>query len=562
MALTFMNFKQVIPAKILTRGYDYFSMERVTDLSMEDEGIWTAEVEGTEAYDVQISLGPKQELTCVCTCPYEFGEQCKHVAAVLYAIEKAFPEYIEGRQRKPAPKQPTRLARLNLALKAASHGELVAVLLELCADDRDLLTKLLIRLEPTGNAEVDYRRLIKEALRPPRGSHGYLDYRAATEASKRVDKIADQADKTMAARPEQALMIYQAILEEASTALGQADDSNGMLGGNVERALNGLAECAERLAGPDRDALLHYCLNQATNSQFEGWDYRWSLLEVAADLIDSPVQRAALFATLDSIAGRNKTDVYLVTDFSAVSAATIKLKVIRRQDGEEAELAFIAANKHLHPFRKVLINNYINSGDLDAARSLAEEGLMSLKGAGTFQHGTALEYRKLLLTIAQQQGIQEAIREQARVLWLSRRGAEYYAILKDTVPATEWPDFLHRILTSKDCSRDLAAWAYAQEGSWQEVCDLVMSQPSLLPAYQRELEARFPEEMVTAYELWVEEMLKPVTNRSTYSEAANLLMRLQKLGRAEKAKALAKSLCERYPQRRAMIDELHRVISD
>lgn len=40
------------------------------------------------------------ELTTWCTCPYDHGDYCKHLAAVLYTIEDAYPDEPGAKPRK------------------------------------------------------------------------------------------------------------------------------------------------------------------------------------------------------------------------------------------------------------------------------------------------------------------------------------------------------------------------------------------------------------------------------------------------------------------------------
>lgn len=84
--LTLQNFEKEINKTILGRGEKYFSSGCVNALDDNGDGIWTAEVEGTETYTVEIVL--KNENNVVdydCDCPYD-GDICKHVVAVLFTL--------------------------------------------------------------------------------------------------------------------------------------------------------------------------------------------------------------------------------------------------------------------------------------------------------------------------------------------------------------------------------------------------------------------------------------------------------------------------------------------
>lgn len=560
MALTLKNFKRTIPATILTRGRDYFQGGRVVDLSQDGDDTWLAEIQGSEPYQVTIVQQPDGSLDCECTCPYEFGEHCKHIAAALYAIEEAFPEYFERAGRKPARKRASRMDRLRAAIQAAPPERLAATLLALAEGDREMQSQLLLLL---GAAErpADIRALVKAALRPPPGSHGFLDYWVADNAGRKVGEIVNRADRLRDAQPADALAIYQVVLEETLTALENSDDSSGSLGYTVDQALEGIDKCAARLPPEGRAALLEYCLQKALSPLFRNWGHGWYLMELAADLVETPAQRAAVHAILEPFESKDKAEdrTGRGIDFDTQRAAAVKLQLIQRLDGEEAALAFIADHRHLTTFRVLLIQHYLQEGDLGTARTLAQEGLDATESDG-FKYGIALSYHQLLLDIARQENDPKEIVEHARVLWLSRLGHEYYDIMADAVPRDEWVAFRTRLLSDRDCPRDLAAWGYARDSLWVEVRDIVLAQPSLLAPYQLEIEARFPDEAARTYERLAREMLKDVSNREKYREAAGYLVRMQKLGRGDEGKAIARKLIEQHPQRRAMIQELQRVL--
>ncbi len=77
------------PSHILQRGYEYFLEGLVLDLQQVDDGEYTAVVRGNSEYHVYIRMEggvPTSQMSC--TCPYaESGRACKHMAAVLFALE-------------------------------------------------------------------------------------------------------------------------------------------------------------------------------------------------------------------------------------------------------------------------------------------------------------------------------------------------------------------------------------------------------------------------------------------------------------------------------------------
>jgi uncharacterized Zn finger protein len=559
MSLTLDNFKKVIVSQILARGREYYIKDRVVDLSLDEEAAWSAVVEGTDSYDVTISQSENGELCCACTCPYDHGPYCKHIAAVLYAIEKTFPEYFGIRKAKPATSRRTRTDQLHDALQAASHEQLVAVLLELAAANRDIMNQLLLQLDVVGEKPADYRRLVKDALRPPAGAHGFLDYRASMEAASKVARILNQAGSVLATRPQQALSIYQAVLELSVDAIGYADDSSGALGGIIEYALEGIRKCRDRLPVVDQDNLFDNLIQQAGSQRYANWNWRWNLFDIAVELADDKSKRARLEAALEACrpSGHRDDEENWSQRYLEERIDEAKLAIILVYDGEEAALAFMHANKRHHGFRRHLVDYYLNRGDLNIAFSLASEGITAAERSRLF--GLVNIYREFLLEIARRDGDIKNVVSEARALWLGRGEDKYLDLLRKSIPAAEWESFRERLLADGDCQPIMAAQVLAADGLWSRLLELALRYPTIASAYQDELESRYPEAMADHYARIVEIKLKRTTDRATYQEAAEFLRRIKRLGYPARADEMTRDFISRFPQRRAMIDELRKV---
>ena len=76
---------------ILERGEEYWEDGAVENLQRTPDG-WEAIVNGSEEYSVEICTDGEDIEDMYCTCPYaDSGRNCKHMAAVLFAV----PEYID-----------------------------------------------------------------------------------------------------------------------------------------------------------------------------------------------------------------------------------------------------------------------------------------------------------------------------------------------------------------------------------------------------------------------------------------------------------------------------------
>lgn len=85
-------WKDLFRTHILERGLNYYEEGCVTLLEQTSTG-YTAVVEGTDDYDVEIEIRADRVYDMTCTCPYAAeGNYCKHMAAVLYEIEEGGPD--------------------------------------------------------------------------------------------------------------------------------------------------------------------------------------------------------------------------------------------------------------------------------------------------------------------------------------------------------------------------------------------------------------------------------------------------------------------------------------
>ncbi len=85
MSIPIALFEEEIHILIAERGKAYFDARQVHDLQETNEG-WSATIEGTKSYHVLLE-GHDVISQWHCTCPFEHGPVCKHIAAAFYAVQ-------------------------------------------------------------------------------------------------------------------------------------------------------------------------------------------------------------------------------------------------------------------------------------------------------------------------------------------------------------------------------------------------------------------------------------------------------------------------------------------
>jgi hypothetical protein len=566
MPLTLENFRQLIDSKILERGSNYYHSGYVTELDEVSDGQWSAQVAGTYVYDVSVEQPSNGELFCECTCPYDWGPHCKHIAAMLYAIAEEYPDYVAGKKPvKAKKKRQTREEKVRDALGGLSRDELMEILVDQARSDKQLANQLVLQYGVVADDKKTYARMVRDALSLGRERDGFIDYMGAMVAARSVDDILGRAEALLAdGKPLQAVPIAQAVVETVVPGLQAADDSNGSLGGCIWSGLDLLERAAKALPVEENRSLLEYFLEEAQHERYAGWDWGWELARLATDLISTPEERGRVFDALDQMAGlrADRRAGLLLSHYDEERAALNKLSVIKREDGEEAAHTFMVEHKHLFRFREHLIDYYLERGDLSEAKLLCEEWLQDHP---TEAPGYALRLRKVLLEVARRSQDTGEIVRLARQLFLDRGNFDHYQALKQAIPASEWPATVEELIRegSKQSPyfyRRTVTEIYVREQMWNRLLEAAQREGSrLIDGYREHLEPRFPDEVCDIYERIVFAMLERTSDRMTYRDAAGYLRRMQRLGQRERVDEIVDLMVGTYKNRRAMIEELNGV---
>ncbi|MEU5080171.1 MULTISPECIES: SWIM zinc finger family protein [Streptomyces] len=232
-------------ARSFERGLGYLDAVRGLEVG---DGSVTAVVEGTDVYEVEFVLGGGEGVSGWCDCPYgQEGNFCKHCVAVgLTVLRRA---ETAPRQRAAAR---ARASGLGAWLSALSRDELLALVREQLAGDRELRRRLELRAA-TARSDLGMVRDRIIALIDPRpfARYGAVEYADAPGYARQVAEAAGALRAlTAAGHAERAVGLAEEALRTLGEAYGEIDDSDGVVG----QAAAAVAEAhleACRVARPD-----------------------------------------------------------------------------------------------------------------------------------------------------------------------------------------------------------------------------------------------------------------------------------------------------------------------
>ena len=237
------------------------------------------------------------------------------------------------------------------------------------------------------------------------------------------------------------MFIACAVLEEMTKALNFADDSNGDIGGSIEYAVNILFTISQQpIDEPVHKELYNYCLKSWQEMLFEGWDWHYTMLDIAVELTKNDNEAKQIHILLDEIKPNN-TD----WDWDMQEAQRIRANLIRKTEGEEKASAFLEKNLSNSDFRKEIIEKAIKEKDYNKAIALSKEGINI---DDSDKPGLANDWRDYLLKVYIILNDTEDIINTARFLFIdsNREKKRYFDILKKQLSPENWDDFVQCLI--------------------------------------------------------------------------------------------------------------------
>ncbi len=322
--ITLANFEQYLAGAPLERGRDYFKKGAVTDLSEDEPGIWTATVEGSDEYQVEITLEYEAIEETACNCPHEV-DYCKHVIAVLYELK---------------------------GLKAPQ--------------------------------KESYERLIHRMLDKSTEGRVALDYQSAASFAKEIKQLLAQARTAMDVHHYAITAdIAFAVINKVDKIVGGHDPSGGDLNECVNQGFVLLKQiAAATISGELREHIFTDTLAAAADPAYEPFEYDLSWLDTVVAIVDSPEKEVRAIALIDKkIAGAaNRTN--LIREYITGNLLPRKIALLRKMGHAREALELTREHLYLQRIRLAYIEELIVQKDYAEAKRLSEEGFRKYPMSG------------------------------------------------------------------------------------------------------------------------------------------------------------------------------------
>lgn len=547
------QFLDKIDPKILARGKDYFRSGRVEHIEWDDEWV-TAEVSGSEEepYLVEISLSENGEIEdWSCDCPYDWGDVCKHTAAVLLALQ--------AEEKPPRREKPEKISVQKL-VEQASREQLAALVWEHCREDRRFKGRVLSALESTGEHELaSIQELVRASIRE-NTYRGYIDDRGCDAICTDLDDALDKARlRAEQGKYELAVDIVRFVLLTGLELTEEAEDSSGSLGYTIDVALETVRLVANGLVerGADRTECVAKLLDTVKDEAFDGWDFwRYDLLKRAAILADEQ-NEGEFYAVLDRLSDR-RWKKFEDNPRYAREDKILRWHIVRSARGEAAARAYLEQNLDVDELRLALVRNDMEKKDYASAERLCLERVARDDEQRRYQPS---QWEHLLYEIYQKWGQRERQVEQAR--WLALLGGQgYYQVTKDLLlEAGRWEEEYPKFLAELKAARPEYEYMEIldQEGERTLLMERVRLYPERVFRFGGVLFPEYGDEICALCAERIRQQAESASDRKAYQRVCGLIQSLAEFGGEEEAIRLIAELRQAYPRRKAMQDELVQV---
>ena len=566
MKIPLDQFEQHIDEKILQRGLDYFQKGRVHDLEEVSPHNYEAVVEGSEDYFVELTVENDVVTDYSCDCPYDMGPVCKHVAAVIFALQEEKLGLTEktakskNKTKSPAKKQKSPAEQLKELLGKASVDELKELISKEASRNMMFRNHVMTSLEHYNDnvSKEFYRNQVRAMIKSAMGRYDYLDWNGAMKLGGSVLELLALASRHVERKAyEKAAYICFAVIEEMFEPLQYADDSGGYISSCIDEAMNVLGDMTTCCDSVEiRQMISDYCADAFEKAIFEGFDWHTTLLFIAAD-----------FAVTDDEFDRIMTlaDSPKLSEYDNEMTQMLKYETILKRRGKDKALVYLEQHLDNPRLRKEAINIALAKNDYNKAIKLAEDGVRLYSKN---KIGLAGDFYEYLLKIAQTKHDTPKIIEYARYLLIDnfRHEQDYYQILKENVNPDEWETFINKLIQDIKTQKrwngfDQVASLYIREKKTEKLLEMVKTVKTLetLEHYDSYCTKDYPKEIADLYSYLILKYLEQNVSREHYHTACRYIIRMRKYGEKGRADQLVEKLRALYPRRPALMDELNMI---
>lgn len=529
------SWKDYFSPVILAQGYDYYVFDHVLDIEENDIG-YTATVDGSESYTVNIDIEDGELIDADCSCPYsEDGNYCKHEVAVLYYIENMDAEDSKEKEN--------------------SNSNLQSIIEKMRDEDVRNLLFSIAKKDSSGRKIIyyEYDDNVSDQLIRDIGKHAdkYLsflnnerNYYDEYRLSSVLNEFENFIESDIRGLLEKKKCYYKVYSLSSEILDGIPFYELYNWGwdciGDIETALNSLMVDSYNLADDEIKSLIENAVRSKINKDSV---YRDFLIYTVKDKKIAQEQLTYIMKEMEVMEewARPYDDVISLMEVLEYPESNI--------------IAYMMENIDSFRIRRLLPLRLYRKGQWKECISL----LFEIKT----KFGLDDDNRELLKRIYREHNLQKELKQFLCDDVKNREQLDLNSIkeLRELLSETDWYSLSSELKSSVSIEHIKPAFLEYIE-DWSTLMDYVEEHMGWYSSYKycEKLEAFFPERVVSVYERNADAIGRSMQNRSSYAEYAHWLKRMGITSEGKK-KAIRKveDMRIKYPRHRALHDELRKV---
>ena len=548
-------WKDLFQKHILQRGEEYYYDNAVVEFSKTESG-YRAVVEGTEDYEVVIQVRDNAVEEMFCSCPYaEGGNNCKHMAAVLFEIEDTEDSVsIEN----DLPDESEKLVDI---IASMSEVDAKLLLLNLASKDPELRNLIIFKhAKEIGKSHIiEIKHHIDSLEQDFCDRYGYIDYREAWSYGCALRTILDEEVQLLINRNLVMPAFEVSIHVFYTIATQELDDSDGtttfVADGCYEMWKQILAKASieeteqifqwfkSHRKGYVPDYMEEYIDNILMDEFHES-----SMMQEKLEILDKEIHE---------LQNHVSDDTWFYKKYQYSQKVMHRLYIMKEQGlSLEVQLEYAKNFRELNEIRKWEVSEYINAGNDEMAIAVLKESCeLDRKHPGLVS-----DHLKQILSIYRKSGRLAEYRTQLEEYIFNHRqdNLEYIYDLKDICSDAEWQEYRGKILNS-NTAYSIRGTFMESEKLYEQLLEMVQESESLytIDRYEDTLKEDYPEEIKRAYLECICKEIARADNRKKYRWVITYLKKLTGYpGGKYEAQALADEWKVTYKNRPALKDEL------
>ena len=510
------DWKDLFQEHILARGEAYYFDGAVLELHKTEHG-YHAVVEGTEDYEVDIEMEGGRVCEMYCSCPYaEDGNNCKHMAAVLFEIEEQNEEDILTEETCPDDQE----QEVEEIIERIPEEELRSFVKGIAAQDSEIRNTLMTRYA----VKIDEKQmnLLKQGVGQLVWEYGdrsgYIDYRNALDFCWALENYLEEKGNTLIERKcyGQAFELTNYVFKTIGNI--DIDDSDG-----------GTAQVANACYDKWKE-ILENCSEEEKNEMFS-----WFMSHLSCDYVVDYME--------------DYMEDFLTHEFQNREMLEKMLKDLDKK---------IEMHWRFSAVRELEIQENLDNGNLgEAIRILQESKILDKEYPGLIAR-----YSEQLISIYETQTDKEAYKKELLyyVFECPQNNLVHIYKLKEVCTDKEWEDYREQIL-KRPKNYNILYPFMEKEGMYERMIECIKKETFIynLDRYEKVLKDKFPEQVRDIYISYLHHEAERAGNRKRYRELIKYLKKIRRYpGGKEKASEIAENWRGMYYRRTAMMDEMRK----